>query len=423
MKSFFLSCPVCRSMSHEALFSGFHKNTVDDFQNIVICRGCGAVFRNPVMPELNHVHYQTPTFWEGDESHRDHRTRLEFVAGYVSQRVKFGPNDLYVDIGGGPGWLVDKMRSLHPDIGIVLCEPGVENGKFAKTRTAGLIAIPSRIDELTVGDGVFSLITATGVDYLFLDHRTAIQKIAAMLREDGFFYLERNVFVDQESYYGHAILDHDDLFGDNHMMNFWPGRRQFGEYISEFFDVIDNIDYNFGETLGRKCQMFGLLCNKKKSAANSTNAAGHSNYYAQHLDELQKRALLSSIEDLTILAESGLRRIAICGDEVEATALRRLIEENRLFEIDLLISSDPRLIGRDGFVALDNATFGQVDAILVASVSAQQKYRDRLKSRGFHGRILPCFRDGFPRFETRTSLGNVIQMKAFLPAYIAGMRV
>jgi hypothetical protein len=59
---------------------------------------------------------------------------------------------------------------------------------------------------------------------------------------------------------------------------------------------------------------------------------------------------------------------------------------------------------------------------LVASVSQQQAQCDKLRSSRFRGRILPCFRPGLPYFEAKTSRGNVIQLKAFLPAYLSGLR-
>ncbi len=242
MKSYFLSCPVCLSSSQETLFPGFNKNHVDDFQNIVICQHCGAVFRNPVVPELNVVHYQAPHDWGGAEDLRRFEERLDFVAQCIMQRVKLQAGDLVVDIGGGPGWLARKLMSLFPNVRVVLCEPSVENAKFAKSKSPGMIAVPSRIDEFVTTPNSFALATATGVDYLFFDHRASMLKISEIMRQGGVFYIERNVFVDQEVYYRQPIFDHEDMFGINHMMNFWPGRTQFLEYLSTFFDIIDSME-------------------------------------------------------------------------------------------------------------------------------------------------------------------------------------
>src|SRR3974377_1078605 len=109
MKAYFLACPVCLSTAQEVLFPGFHnsfldkKTYVDDCQSIVLCQGCGAVFRNPVVPDLNEVHYHAPHHWGDADDHRRFEERLEFVAETIARRVKLQAAGLIVDIGGGPG--------------------------------------------------------------------------------------------------------------------------------------------------------------------------------------------------------------------------------------------------------------------------------------------------------------------------------
>ena len=367
------------------------------------------------------MHYHAPHHWGDADDLRRFEERLEFVAKSISKRVKLQAGDLIVDIGGGPGWLVSKLSNLFSGVRVVLCEPAVENAKFAKIHTPSLIAIPASIEEFVTTPNTFALVTATGVDYLFHDHRTAMLKISEMMREDGVFYIERNVFVEQEAYYRQPIFDHDDMFGINHMMNFWPGKQQFLEYLSTFFDILEHVEYNFGETLGYKCQMFGVFCKKRPNAQPSADAV-FTNFYLQHLTALKERARLSSVVDLSFLAKNGLKKVGICGDEKEATALRLLIEKNGLFEVMQLMSSDAALVGKDGFVAVDNADLGQVEAIFVASISSEETYCKRIKRRGYRGQLLPCFRKGLPLFEAQTSAGNLIQMKAFLPSFISGKR-
>jgi trans-aconitate methyltransferase len=94
------------------------------------------VFRNPVIPDLNEVHYLAPHHWGGAEDHRRFEERLEFVAENISRQVKLRAGNLIVDIGGGPGWLAKKLTLLFPHARVVLCEPAIENAKFAKSQTA-----------------------------------------------------------------------------------------------------------------------------------------------------------------------------------------------------------------------------------------------------------------------------------------------
>jgi hypothetical protein len=139
---------------------------------------------------------------------------------------------------------------------------------------------------------------------------------------------------------------------------------------------------------------------------------------------LKERAPRSSLEDLSFLAKNGgpRRRVGICGDEKEVTALRLLIEKNSLFEVAQLLTFDSALAAKDGFVAAGRADLRHVEAIFVASVSSQDDYCARLRKRGYRGQLFPCFREGLPFFDAQTSAGNMIQMKAFLPSLVSGKR-
>ena len=122
------------------------------------------------------------------------------------------------------------------------------------------------------------------------------------------------------------------------------------------------------------------------------------------------------------MAKNGLRKIAICGDAKEATALRLLIDKNALFEVAQLIAFDPALVGKDGFVAAERADLRHVEAIFVASVASQDDYCRLLRTGGYRGQLFPCFREGLPFFDVETSAGNLIQLKAFLPTLVSGKR-
>lgn len=153
MKSYFLPCPICLSHHHEVLFPGFHNvgaaSKIDDFQNIVICIDCGAVFRNPIVPELNVTHYNLgPRSWGDEDDQKRFDERLTYVSRIVADAAKLRPGDLIIDIGGGPGWLIRRLTELAPGVRAVLCEPGIESARFAKENMPGLIAVPARIDEL-----------------------------------------------------------------------------------------------------------------------------------------------------------------------------------------------------------------------------------------------------------------------------------
>jgi hypothetical protein len=415
MRSFFLPCPICLSYRQEVLFPGFHNASgtdrvqIDAFQSIVICRECGAVSRNPIVPDLNAVHYTTgPRSWGDDEDQRRFDERLTYVSKTICDSVDLRPGDLAIDIGGGPGWLSKRLIEMVPGISAILCEPGLENGIFAKSQTPGLVAVPARIDELETADDAFKLVTATGVDYLFINHRNALAKINRMLTNDGVFYIERNVFVEQESYYKQPIFDMEDLFGTNHMMNFWPAREQFIEYLDTIFSVTDRVRYDFGETLGSKCEMFGAFCTKSEA---KLQLKPISSYYGKNLEELRSRSIKSSISDLRWLASRGLKHVAVYGDTIEATRLREIIRDNGIFDV---VPSESE--------QFESVRIPDVDAVFVAATLSAGAYIEAIRAKGYTGKIYPGLRNGLTELDAITSEGNRIQMKAFLPAYISGER-
>jgi hypothetical protein len=46
-----------------------------------LCQHCGAVYRNPVVPELNAVHYQTPAGWGGANMQQVHEAFAQRLEG------------------------------------------------------------------------------------------------------------------------------------------------------------------------------------------------------------------------------------------------------------------------------------------------------------------------------------------------------
>lgn len=246
-----------------------------------------------------------------------------------------------------------------------------------------------------------------------------MQKIREMLKPGGLFYVDRNVFVDQEAYYKQPIFDLEDFFGINHMMNFWPGRAQFLEYLSCFFDVREKVEYNFGETLGYKCQMFGAFCTKLP-AVNSQKVM--TNYYTSHLNELQNRAVKSSVADLTWLADKGIRRVAIYGDATAAPRLKEFCVTHKIFDVLWVGQADVERFDERP-ASVERVNLDSVDAILIATFTLADEFAARLRERGCERPILPCLRGGLPSMDAVTSAGNRIQMKAFLPAHLSGKRV
>jgi hypothetical protein len=58
------------------------------------------------------------------------------------------------------------------------------------------------------------------------------------------------------------------------------------------------------------------------------------------------------------------------------------------------------------------------DVVLLASAQTQEQFVTALRKLGHAEKVFPCFRPGLKMFQSTTSAGNVIQLKAFLPMVI-----
>ena len=429
MRTYYAKCPVCGSLDHETLAPSFHvlpsppppsgiKGDVP-IQNIVVCRECGMVFRNPYVPDLCSGHY----IWDSVDIAKTRVNptfdkRAEIVANALEQKAALRDGDLYLDVGAGPGMVPKLMARRFPGVLPVLMEPSVYSLVYAKTQIPNAVLLPSILEETDLPSESFSLISALGVDYLFRDHRRAMETILGLLTDGGVFYIER-FFLDQPAFYRQPILDMDDLFGLNSMFNSWFGHEQFVEYLSEFFEVFDEITYTYDTTpepLPRPTKLTGVFCRKRPGGERIPPVV--KNRYQEHLNALRGRAPSSSIEDLRNLAQSGVKNTLICGYGPEARELATLIRDNKLFKIAGFIQVDGASAEVNALEAefKDGVAGDEVNAVLVASTNQQENWVAALEAKGLGRIVFRCFRDAQPLFWSEGS--TRVQMKAFLPAML-----
>ncbi len=383
---------------------------------IVICRQCGLVYRNPHIPDLCVEHYGDVGSWEGESIYVE---RLRGVAERIRSHVKLGNGDRYLEIGCGPGWLAERLASIYPDSQAVLLEPSPVVADHAQRRNPAAAVLPVVLEQATLPKGEFSCVIACGVDYLFQDHRKDIERIHALLRPGGVFYIERNVFLDQRSLTKRPIFDIEDLFGLNHRMNTWFGREQFAEYLSEFFDILDVYEYvsDVSPTpYDRKNVVTGVFGRKRDNGERRRQEIR--NHYREHVALLRGMAEDSTLEDLRILARDGIRRVAICGIGPEARHIAALIREKDLFSIAGFASLPGEASNAERDRLANKFASGDpsepIDAYLIASLAEQDRFVTELGALGC-ANILRCFRAGLPLIWDDS---KTIQLKAFLPAYL-----
>ena len=414
MRAVFLPCAVCGATETERLFSAFHRGEWSAIAAIVICRECGLVYRNPHVPDLYSNPPDSVEAWSPFQA--IYEQRFERIAGEIASRVSLDEDELYLHVGCGPGWLAERLARTFSPRCAVLLEPGPNLASYAKLRNPEATVLPSRLDEAELPSGAFSLVVACGADYLLQNHRRDIGVLLDLLCDGGVLYIETSTFVDSRALANQ--VDIEEMFGLNPWINAWFGREQFVDYLREFFDVVDVIEYTVDSSpspLSRSNRLTGAFCRKRTNGARAVPRIV--NRYAGHMAALRELSMKSSLEDLKTLANARVRRVIICGCGPEARALATLIKTERLFSIAGFVTRKDQAAERDALTA----EFADVDAskptdiILVASIEHQEQYVAEFQAMGY-GNVLPCFRRGIDRFWSDGA--TAIQMKAFLPGLL-----
>lgn len=419
MQSFFVPCHVCGSFELDALFPSTYRDKAVNIQVVGLCRNCGLLYRNPLIPDLCAPQYSKPSEWDAEHIPAAFAERFSLLTAEFAKRRPVGRGEIFLDVGAGPGWLAEYMEKAFPEAIPVLLEPAAEVAIDTKRRHPSAAVLPSMLSDCFLPKDSFSLIIVCGVDYLFHNHRREMETLRSLLRDDGVLYIERNVFIDQRSYFRSPILDMDDMCGSNPQMNTWFSRPQFAEYLAEFFDVFDTISYVSGDSPApysdRINELSGFFCRKR-----TNGAAGRAveQRYDEHVRVLRRLAEDSSFQDLQRLAQAGVRTVIICGRGDEARTLAQMIQKHKLFSIAGFVEpgspppqDDP--LSRE-FVNADATA--KLDAFLLASVKDQDRYVAVLKQMGHGNLTFPCFRPGLAKF--RSDGSSAIQLKAFLPALL-----
>lgn len=260
MKSFFFSCHMCGSLESQKLIPAILADgSCCHFQEIVICKKCGLVYKNPVIPELNKLSYDRHSWGDGV----DFKKRLADLILYLDQYLDEITPKTILEIGPGPGWLSMCLQTKFPNSKMILVEPSEDVALLAKQNLPFATVVPSDLDDIKMRDGLIDLAVVCGVDYLFNNFKGAFDKIYSLLSKDGYIYIERNVFVEAEAYSWYPINSYHNLFGQNALMTTWFNKEQYLELLKMYFDVVSVRSYLLNETHGHKCIIEGYWCKKK----------------------------------------------------------------------------------------------------------------------------------------------------------------
>lgn len=281
MKSLFFPCHMCGSYDSEMLTPAYLADgSFCKFQQIVICRKCGLVYKNPVIPELNNISYSKKSWGDGTTF----KKRISSLTSFLSEFLKEISPKTIMEIGPGPGWLAMYLQKLFPTSKYILFEASEDVAELTKQNLPDATVIPSAIDEVYIGNNFAELALVCGVDYLFPDFRSGIEKIHKSLSRNGFLYIERNVFVESEAYVGMPIRTFKDLFGANVLMTTWFAFDQYKQFLALFFDIVSERSFVHDEIDGFKCIIHGFLC--KKKVISSAYYDGSTSWYETNIISL-----------------------------------------------------------------------------------------------------------------------------------------
>ena len=300
MKSFFFPCHMCWSYDAEMVTPAFlQKGEHCAFQTIVICKSCGLVYKNPVIPAKNTTVYKKSSWKSGLLFQK----RIHDLSVYLANTLEGVDPKFILEIGPGPGWLAAAIETQFPNAKLLLAEVSEEVAKLAKDNTQRATVVPASIDDISLRNGSFDLALVCGVDYLFINHRGSMEKVYHALAEDGYLYIERNVFVETEAYASFLIHSYQDLFGQNALMTTWFNKEQFKIYIEQWFHVVSEKTFLHETKDNVDCLIHGLLCKKRPTVKHDKYYQGEKSWYQTNkttLDKLSKAASLTKDKPHTL---------------------------------------------------------------------------------------------------------------------------
>jgi SAM-dependent methyltransferase len=216
------------------------------YEGVVICR-CGLVYRN----EVGRVVYLRENWGDGEAWDVHFREVEKSLRGIVGGDI--------IEIGPGLGWLAGLFSGFRS---YVMIESSVTVARYLRREFPCVRVIGDTWEGAVVEGDSADLVLCCGVDYLFSDLRRGMEKISRVLRDTGYLYIERNVFLETEAYAWNVVSTKGDLFGSNAAITTWFSYEQYRDFLGLFFEIVGSWSYILGEVKGRKVKIHGFLCRK-----------------------------------------------------------------------------------------------------------------------------------------------------------------
>lgn len=251
------NCTLCGSHKYEILFPSFYQGKLSKFEKVVICKDCGLIYKNPIIPNDESTHYMDVKHWVSPYYNEKFLESAKYVAGIL----KLTADSKVLDIGAAAGHFLHNLKKVTNVKNLFGIEPARDICINAMSSDMDLNMIPYTLETTQLPDRYFDLITAFGVDYLFFDHNKMLRKISDALNSfGGVFYVERNVFLEMPAFVTKRVKYLDDLFGTNSMLKNWFTEKQFERQLMKYFNIAEKNVFYSERIKGLKVKQIGYVC-------------------------------------------------------------------------------------------------------------------------------------------------------------------
>lgn len=240
-----INCPYCNK----------HVSTLlsERDKEVVVECCCGMIYKAIIDPDKEVKHYKKPSIWDKHGFDR----RYDRVVNYLRHELPIKPKKI-LDIGAGAGGMAWRLSKVFPGASIICVEQSAPLAFHINEKCPMVAVVNKSFEAKDLSFGEHGLVLCMGVDYLFMDHPKAMQKIRSIIGGFGFLYIERNIYADMKSFMGKKVKNREQLFWTNKLINNWFTKEQFQEVLERYFTIRDKVKYEEGGSTH-----IGFLCVSK----------------------------------------------------------------------------------------------------------------------------------------------------------------
>jgi len=241
----YVNCLLCGTRDHEEIIWKDYKNT-----QIVCCRKCGLVYRNPrnVQSRQEQIFAQEWTEGIGNFFLTNYRSlNLRQIAKYI-QREK--PRGCLLDIGCSYGTFFNYFSNSWQLTGI---EPSLLASRVAAKRFPHVRIINDTIENVSLPQGEYDVITIIDTIYYLPRPLEVLIKCYNLLKPNGWLLIEAPNFLNRYHFY--RLVGHK--FSETWMYFYTP--RTLGQLLKSVNFELKTIFHILPHSIGSKKKIKKLM--------------------------------------------------------------------------------------------------------------------------------------------------------------------